>query len=215
MAGNTLRAAGPRGAGGVPPAEARRQQGPNAYSGLRTVRTGQGAVRSTRSATLPSSTRLTPPRPSVPMTTRSARSSAASATISAWAGPFRITVRTVTLRFLRLVSPPLELVGDPLFSFEEHTPRGGATELRRLHAVYRRLHRVCHREQTLAGHWRRPYCRQPPRSRTRRGRVNCHPSVGAASIQTLGAASFPSLSAAIRRCFESSGWPRRFGLASP
>ena len=51
-------------------------------SALRTVNTGQGAKWITRSATLPRSTRLRLLRPWVPMITMSARSSAASWTIS-------------------------------------------------------------------------------------------------------------------------------------
>src|SRR6266542_903152 len=62
----------------------------------RTVRTGHGASLMTRSATLPSSARLMPPRPCVPMSTRSASSSVATATTSRYGTPVRSTGRTLS-----------------------------------------------------------------------------------------------------------------------
>ena len=66
----------------------------SAQAGSRTVRTGQVARRRTRSATLPSSARSSPPRPCVPITMRAARSCVASATISLCGTPSGIATRT-------------------------------------------------------------------------------------------------------------------------
>ena len=59
----------------------------NSCSGWRTVSTGHGAVRATRSATLPISQWETAPRPCVPVTMRSICSRPAYSTM-ARAGPF-------------------------------------------------------------------------------------------------------------------------------
>ncbi|QJW98102.1 hypothetical protein FTUN_5682 [Frigoriglobus tundricola] len=59
----------------------------------RTVSTGHGACRTTCSATLPSSTRARPPRPCVPMHTRSACRSRAAAMISSAGDPIRTSAR--------------------------------------------------------------------------------------------------------------------------
>ena len=103
------------------------------FTPLRTVKTGQVASRRTFSATDPSTSRCTPPRPWLPITTRSARLALACARISCTTLPVRVRIltRTSDARLAARTRPrsrsraALVSWGTPSFS-GTRLPRGGA-----------------------------------------------------------------------------------------